>query len=93
MHHIVFLKAVLTITMYPDIQVQYMLYFYEFLACSLVNLYYRQPSVCPHSLNIFSSKTTRPIQAKFHMEPVWGCSNGPGHMTKMAAMPIYRKNL
>ena len=20
------------------------------------------------------------------------CSNGPGHMTKMAAMPIYRKN-
>ena len=26
----------------------------------------------------------------------WGnesCSNGPGHMTKMAAMPIYDKNL
>ena len=25
----------------------------------------------------------------------WGkvCSNGPGHMTKMAAMPIYGKNL
>ena len=21
------------------------------------------------------------------------CSNGPGHMTKMAAMPIYSKNL
>ena len=21
------------------------------------------------------------------------CSNGPGHMTKMAAMPIYGKNL
>ena len=33
-----------------------------------------------------------------HMEPPWDggtkvYSNGPGHMTKMAAMPIYDKNL
>ena len=32
------------------------------------------------------------------MEPLWDretkvCSNGPGHMTKMAAMPIYGKNV
>ena len=32
------------------------------------------------------------------MEPPWDggmkvCSNDPGHMTKMAAMPIYGKNL
>ena len=32
------------------------------------------------------------------MEPSWdggttGCSNGPGRMTKMAAMPIYGKNI
>ena len=32
------------------------------------------------------------------MEPPWDggtkvCSNGPGHMTKMAATPIYGKNL
>ena len=32
------------------------------------------------------------------MEPPWDrgtkvCSNGPGHMTKMASMPIYGKNL
>ena len=32
------------------------------------------------------------------MEPPWEggtkvCINGPGHMTKMAAMPIYGKNL
>ena len=32
------------------------------------------------------------------MESPWDagtkvCSNGPGHMTKMAAMPIYGKNL
>ena len=32
------------------------------------------------------------------MEPPWDggtkvCSTGPGHMTKMAAMPIYGKNL
>ena len=52
----------------------------------------------PHSLNIFSSKTTGPIKVKFHMELLWDgwmkvCSNGLGHMTKMAAMPIYGKNL
>ena len=48
--------------------------------------------------NIFSSETTRRIEAKFHMEPPWDrgtkvCSNGAGHMTKMDAMPIYGKNL
>ena len=47
--------------------------------------------------NIFFSETSGPIEAKFHMEPWDGgtkvCSNGRGHMTKMAAMPIYGKNL
>ena len=48
--------------------------------------------------NIFSSETTWPIKAKFYVEPPWEeetkvCINGPGHMTKMAAMPIYGKNL
>ena len=48
--------------------------------------------------NIFSSETTGPIEAKFHMEPPLDggmkvCSNGPGHMSKMAAMPRYGKNL
>ena len=48
--------------------------------------------------NIFSSETTGPIEAKFHVEPPWDgetkvCSNGPGQMTKMAVMPIYGKNL
>ena len=48
--------------------------------------------------NIFSSETTGPIKAKFHMEPLWDggtkvYSNGPGHMTKTAAVPIYGKNL
>ena len=48
--------------------------------------------------NIFSSETTRPIDVKFHVEPPWDggtkvYSNGPGHMTNMAAMPIYGKNL
>ena len=45
-----------------------------------------------------SSETTGLIEAKFHMEPPWDggtkvCSNDPGHMTKMATMPIYGKNL
>ena len=52
----------------------------------------------PHSLNIFSSETTGPLKVKFHIELLRDggtkvCSNGPGHMIKMAAMPIYGKNL
>ena len=52
----------------------------------------------PHSLNIFSSETTGPIKVIFHMELLWDggtkvCSKGPGHLTNMAAMPIYGKNL
>ena len=49
-------------------------------------------------LNIFSSETALPIKAKFYVEPPWEGGtkiyiNGPGHMTMMAAMPIYGKNL
>ena len=57
------------------------------------------PSVCrSHSLNIFSSETTGPIETKFPMQSQWDggtkvCSNGPGQMTKTAAMPVYGKNL
>ena len=50
-------------------------------------------------LSTFSniSETTGPIEAK-HMEFPWDggtkvCSNGPGHMTKTAVMPINDKNL
>ena len=43
-------------------------------------------------------KRSLPIKVKFHMEPPWDggtkvCRNGPGHMTKIAAMPRYGKNL
>ena len=46
--------------------------------------------------NFFSLETAMPIEANFHMGPSWDwgtkvCSNGPGHMTKMAAMPIHSK--
>ena len=49
-------------------------------------------------LNFFSLETARPIDDKFHVDHPWDggmkiCSNGPGHMTKMAAMPIYGKNI
>ena len=49
-------------------------------------------------LNIFSSETAWAIKAKLYVEPPWEGGmkiyiNGPGHMTKMAAMPIYGKNL
>ena len=48
--------------------------------------------------NIFSSETTGPIEAKFHIEPPWEggmkfCSNRLGYMTKMATMPIMVKTL
>ena len=48
-------------------------------------------------LNFFSSVTTGQVEAKFHLEPPWdggmkAYSKGPGHMTKMATMPIYDKN-
>ena len=56
--------------------------------------------VCRQSTisNVFSSKTAWPIKAKFYVEPRWEGGmkvyiNGPGHMTKMATMPIYDKNL
>ena len=48
--------------------------------------------------NVFSSETDWPIKAKYQVEPPWEGGtkvyiNGQGHMTKMAAMPIYGKNL
>ena len=46
---------------------------------------------------IFCSKAAGCIEAKFHVERIWikgikVSSNGLGHMTKMAAMPIYSNN-
>ena len=48
--------------------------------------------------NFFSLETARQIEAKFHVEPPLDGvmkvnANGLCHMTKMAAMPIYDKNL
>ena len=53
-------------------------------------------SVCPSTFSNISSETTGPFKLKFHMETPSDpgtkvCSNGPGHMTKMAATPIYEK--
>ena len=48
--------------------------------------------------NVFFLETAKPIEAKFQMEPPWDMgtkvySNFPGHMTNMAVMPIFDKNL
>ena len=48
--------------------------------------------------NDFSSEASGPVLLKFHVEPPWGrgtkyCLNGRGLLIKMAAMPIYGKNL
>ena len=62
----------------------------------------RNPSVRQSSStisNVFFSETAWPIKAKFYVEPPWeggGAKvyiNGPGHMTMMAAIPIYGKNI
>ena len=59
----------------------------------------RRPSmVRPSTFSNFSSETAWPIKAKFYVEPPWEGGtkvyiNGPGHMTKMDARPIYGKNL
>ena len=59
----------------------------------------RRPSVVhPPFSKIFSSETAWPVKAKFYVEPPWEGGtkvyiNCQGHMTKMAAMPIYGKNL
>ena len=55
----------------------------------------RRPSVRPPFSNIFS-EIAWPIKAKFYVEPpseggTKVYKSGPGHMTKMAAMPIYGK--
>ena len=59
-----------------------------------------RPSVVrrrPQCSKIFFSETAGPIKAKFYVEPPWVggtifCSRHLGHMTKMAATPIYGKN-
>ena len=53
--------------------------------------------VCQHFQISFSQKPLGQ-SFKFNMEPPWDggtkvCSTGPGHMTKMAAMPKYGKNI
>ena len=67
-----------------------------------VSLFIGRPlsSVCCPSSTIFniSSETNGPMEAKFHVEPAWDggtrvCSNGPCHVTKMAAKPLHDKTL
>ena len=57
----------------------------------------RRPASSVHIFKHLLSETAWQIKAKFYMEPPWEGGkkvyiNGPGHMTKMAAMPIYGKN-
>ena len=51
-----------------------------------------------HSLTLVQIAQILSVEAKFYVEPFWdgemkACSNDPGHMTKMVAMPVYDKNL
>ena len=48
--------------------------------------------------NFFSLETTRPVEAKFYVKPPWDegmkvNTNGLYHMTKMAVMSAYGRNL
>ena len=69
--------------------------------CTCVCMYvcmYVCVCVCMSTFSNISSEITGPIEAKFHNEASLGLGNksllkGAGHMTKMAAMSIYGKNL
>ena len=56
-------------------------------------------SVCPLSVAVhIGQRSSSPIKAKFYSEPLWVggtkvCSRHLGHMTKLAASPIYGKTL
>ena len=56
-------------------------------------------SVYPFTISkVYFSVAAWPIKAKFHVEPPWEVEtkvniHRPGQMTKMAAMPIYGKNI
>ena len=54
-------------------------------------------TIGPLVSKVFFSETAGPIKVKFYVEHPWVgetkvCSPNPGHMTKMAATPIYGKN-
>ena len=58
---------------------------------------YQSLRVRPSTISNIFSEITRPFKFEFHMKTLWDagtkvCSNGPGHMTKMVATPIYGKN-
>ena len=57
----------------------------------------RRTSLSSSTISNIFSKTAGPIKDKFYVEPPWVggtkfCSRHLGHMTKMAATPIYGKN-
>ena len=64
---------------------------------SVVRLSVRPSVVRPQFQTTSPLKLLGPIATKFHTQPPGplgkkSCSNGLGHMTNMAAMPIYGKN-
>ena len=63
---------------------------------SFIDLYRR--SLRFNIFKLLFLETAWPIEAIFHVEPSWDgimkvSTNGLCHMTKMATMPIYAKNL
>ena len=71
---------------------------YEYQTSRSFNGLVQGHSDSQHFQTFFSLETARPIEAKFHVEPprdvgMKFCSNSPSHMTNMAAMPMYAKNL
>ena len=65
-----------------------------------MSLLYTHATASVRLSTIFKDLPLKPleIKAKFLVEPPWEggtivYTNGPGHMTKMAAMPIFGKNL
>ena len=68
------------------------------LACYMIPMVWRLSVVRASTISKdFSSETAWPIKAKFYVEPPWVgrtkvCSQHLGHITMVAATPIYGKN-
>ena len=71
----------------------------ELIVCAGFVVRHLPSSVCLFTISKdFSSETTGPIVLKIHIQPPGpfgkkSCSNYLGHMSNMAATPIYGKNL
>ena len=78
-----------------DLDLQYSHTFISSISCLQLPAYRSQAAIVSEKSTVFTFSYRK---AKFYVKPPWEGGikvyiNGPEHMTKMAAMPTYSKNL